>query len=302
MDGHRPICGYGEKGVKRHLEEEHMQTLSEAGICIVPTPIGLRYVRSQLGLTQEKLGAALKISRTGINRWERRKFEPTAANREELEHFCRQQRVDYASFQLGSVVLKIISNYDKYTSDHCFRVAMLVEKLGKKIRGIDLAALKVAAILHDTGKLFIEQELLNKAGNYDESEKALMKEHAATGGVLVALLMVKHPLAGRIVKEHHERIDGKGYYAKAGSQILLESKVLSVCDIFDACSTRRPYKAECSVEKSLAILRANAGLDQGIVNKLERIVRNTKLLDNLECDEHLYVYDDKVAFYPKQRA
>jgi len=96
----------------------------------------------------------------------------------------------------------------------------------------------------------------------------------------------------------------KVYKAARGlkaKDILTEAKLLSVCDIFDAMTTKRTYKDEVSVEKALEELRGNAGLDQGLVEKFAKVIRKPGFLDSLEDDSHVFVYDDRRAFY-RQKA
>jgi HD-GYP domain-containing protein (c-di-GMP phosphodiesterase class II) len=278
-----------------------MKTLTEAGISIVPTPLGLRYVRAQLGLAQDELAAAIGVSFATVNRWERNRYEPTADNRAALERFCRKKGVDYESYQIGMVMLKVISNADAYTGGHCHRVCVLAGLLGRRMQGVDVEALKTAAILHDLGKVFVDHGLVKKRGRYTSGEREKMKEHAGAGGILVAMLMVSHPLASTIVRQHHERLDGGGYYRTPGHKIIVESRILAVCDVFDALTTTRSYRPAMAMEIAMDKMKKDNGLDQQVVKLLERVLRDPKVLGDLESDDHLYVFQDRRAFYGKAR-
>ena len=278
-----------------------MKTLTEAGVSIVPTPLGLRYIRAQRGLTQAELALALGLSYTTINRWERKRYEPTRENREALEDFCRRRKVDYESYQVGMVLLKVISNVDDYTGGHCHRVCVLAEKIGRRMKNIDLEALKAAAILHDLGKAFVDPYLVKKQGRYTPAEREKMKEHAGAGGVLIALLMIRNPKAAPIAQQHHERLDGGGYYHTPAHRILPEARILAVCDVFDSLTTTRTYRKALPVEEALEIIAQDRGLDQQVVKLLVRILRERKVLDDLEDDGHLYVFNNRRRFYARRR-
>ncbi len=262
--------------------------LIKAGISMIPAPVGIRFVRAQLGLTQAQLAHAIGVSYATINRWERGKYEATKANREALESFCRKRKVDYETFQLGAMLLQIITNADKYTGEHCHRVAILVEHVARQIRGLNVDALKAAAILHDTGKIFVDPRLLKSKRIYNATERKQMAEHSPAGGVLIGLLMVKHPKAATYVARHHDRLTGK----PSDRMVPREARLLAVCDVFDALTTTRSYKTAKSVKTAIEMLKADKGLDQQMVAALARCVRRKGFLDRLEDDNHLYVYDD----------
>jgi len=278
-----------------------MIRLSDFGISMLPSGEGLKYIRTQMGLTQAHLAKALGLSMTTVNRWERGVFEPRRAHRLALEEFCRRHKIPYQEYQVGILAVLLVNNHDAYTAGHCTRVCLLAGETGKHVEGIDLVELRVAAVLHDLGKLICDLRLLNKPGRYNPAEKEQVKGHTKAGRILVSMLMLAHPRSAAIVEQHHERMDGQGYHGLKAKDILTEAKLLSVCDIFDAMTTKRTYKDEVSVEKALEELQGNAGLDQVLVEKFVRVIRKLGFLDSLEDDSHVFVYDDRRAFY-RQKA
>ncbi|HNW91414.1 MAG TPA: HD domain-containing phosphohydrolase [bacterium] len=274
-----------------------MIRLKDFGISMLPSGEGLKYVRAQQGLTQGQLAKALGLSLTTINRWERGIFEPTRSHRLALETFCAKHKLPYQQYQIGILAVRLISNYDRYTSGHCTRVCLLAGETGKQVPGIDLVELRVAAVLHDLGKLICDRGLLNKRGRYNPAERERVKEHTVAGEILVAMLMLAHPKAAEIVGQHHERLDGKGYQGLVEKDILPEAKLLSICDVFDALTTKRPYKVEVSVEMALDIIRKDEGLDQCIAGRFAKAIRKPDFLDAMEDDGHVFVYDDRRVFY-----
>jgi HD-GYP domain-containing protein (c-di-GMP phosphodiesterase class II) len=119
--------------------------------------------------------------------------------------------------------------------------------------------LAIAGLVHDIGKLQLPWEILNKPGRLTDEEFALIRRHPALGASLLEHLggfAEEVP----IVACHHERWDGGGYPAgTAGEAIPLEARVLSVCDVYDALTSDRPYRAAWDHERALALLREERG-------------------------------------------
>jgi putative nucleotidyltransferase with HDIG domain len=125
--------------------------------------------------------------------------------------------------------------------------------------GADLAYLRVAAMLHDVGKVSLPDEILRKPGPLDAGEYEEVKAHPVIGaefvnrvdGLSLIALWVKHS---------HEHFDGSGYPDNlAGEQIPLASRILLVADAYDAMTSDRPYRRALPREEALAELHANSG-------------------------------------------
>jgi HD-GYP domain-containing protein (c-di-GMP phosphodiesterase class II) len=165
---------------------------------------------------------------------------------------------------------------DVYTREHTRRVASLsvtvAEGLG--LRGERLRTLVVAALLHDVGKLRVPDEILQKAGPLTDEEFAVIKRHPSDG---VALLRHVGGFASAepVVLAHHERLDGEGYpNGLSGDEVLLDARILSVCDVYDALTSRRAYRDAWPCERALALLRDQTGtaFDPAVVDALVAVV------------------------------
>tara|TARA_R110000787_G_scaffold86057_5_gene183231 strand:+ start:63793 stop:64914 length:1122 start_codon:yes stop_codon:yes gene_type:complete len=146
-----------------------------------------------------------------------------------------------------------------------------------------------ASPMHDVGKIGIPDGVLLKPGPLNPSEWAIMQTHAQIGADMLA----GHPspvmqMAERIAKTHHERWDGKGYPNKlSGKEIPVEGRICAVSDVFDALTSRRPYKEPWSVEKAIAYIKDGAGtqFDPEIVKCFLRVARQIAQLRMLNPDE-----------------
>ncbi|MDQ0272339.1 HD-GYP domain-containing protein (c-di-GMP phosphodiesterase class II) [Cytobacillus purgationiresistens] len=139
-----------------------------------------------------------------------------------------------------------IEEKDGYTVDHCQRINKLSMMVGEEM-GLEkkrLKSLNIASFLHDVGKLKIPLEILQKPGKLTSDEWMIMKQHSRYGRELlenIGLPFLKE--AGKVVEQHHERYDGKGYpYGLEGDNILTEAAIISVVDSYDAMTSNRIYQ------------------------------------------------------------
>lgn len=127
--------------------------------------------------------------------------------------------------------------------------------------GQDIERIRLATPLHDLGKVGIPGEILNKPGKLSDAEFEATKAHCELGARL--LTSGGTPvlrLAGQIARTHHERWDGTGYPSRlVGAEIPLAGRLTALADVFDALTTRRPYKPALGIEQSLRILRQESG-------------------------------------------
>jgi putative two-component system response regulator len=153
---------------------------------------------------------------------------------------------------------------DTPTGRHVGRMSaycrMLAARLG--IPGPRAAVIQTASLLHDIGKLGIPDRILSKPGKLTEEERREMQAHTTLGHRLLSGSSSELvELAAIIALTHHERVDGKGYpHNLRGDEIPVEGKIAAVCDVFDALTSPRPYRArEFSFEEAVAIMRAERG-------------------------------------------
>ncbi|MBR3307184.1 MAG: response regulator [Lachnospiraceae bacterium] len=162
------------------------------------------------------------------------------------------------------------------------------------------------APLHDVGKIAIRDSVLQKPSSLSDDEFEDMKFHAIIGGELFDYLETKIPdaqfanIASQIAKSHHERWDGKGYpYGLKGEEIPLLARIMAIVDVYDAMTSKRPYKEPFSHEKTMAFIAANSGtqFDPSLVNEFLNISNVIK-----EClDTKEEMIEKKEYFTPKEQ-
>ena len=154
-----------------------------------------------------------------------------------------------------------ISARDPYTVTHQQRVAQIsvaiAEEMGLEQKRIGY--LKIAARLHDLGKISIPMSILSKPGKLSVQETALIKTHPLTGTEMLKPL--KLPICTFLtIMQHHERLDGTGYpFGLSGEDILLEARILAVADVVEAMSSHRPYRPSLGIEHAFEELWQNKG-------------------------------------------
>ncbi|OQX20507.1 MAG: hypothetical protein BWK76_01045 [Desulfobulbaceae bacterium A2] len=158
---------------------------------------------------------------------------------------------------LGSAIAK----RDSDTNIHNFRVTLYSVRLGERLTLSDIAmqGLIKGAFLHDVGKIAIPDVILLKAGKLTGEEFDIMKTHVSHGGdILRSYDWLRD--ADEVVRCHHEKIDGSGYPSGLrGKDIPLNARIFAVADVFDALTSRRPYKEPFSVATSVGIIREARG-------------------------------------------
>jgi len=146
--------------------------------------------------------------------------------------------------------------------NHIDRVSRMCTLLGKQvgITGENLRHLKWGSILHDIGKSIIPDSILLKLGKLDLNEWELLKQHTIEGYNTILAVPVLRPVA-TIPYCHHERWDGQGYpRGLAGDMIPIEARVFTIIDMWDAFTTKRPYKSAWSVDKAVEIMKEQQGI------------------------------------------
>ena len=142
---------------------------------------------------------------------------------------------------------------DPYTGGHQQRVAALSVAIAKEL-GLSqdrINGLRMAAMIHDMGKISIPGEILSKPGPLNEIEFSLIKAHPKVGYDILKSIDFPWPIA-QMVLQHHERMDGSGYPSSLrGEEILLEARVLSVADVVETMASHRPYRPALGLGKAL---------------------------------------------------
>jgi len=152
---------------------------------------------------------------------------------------------------------------DEDTGSHIERMSRYSEAVARKM-GLDgktVERILYAAPMHDVGKIGIPDKILLKPGKLDADEWKVMQQHTTIGARILGGSQTGFiKLAEVIALAHHERWDGTGYpRGLRGTQIPLAGRITAIADVFDALTTRRPYKEPFSLEKSFAIIREGNG-------------------------------------------
>lgn len=172
---------------------------------------------------------------------------------------------------------------DDVTGNHIKRVRHYAETLAKRLGLDDRQAEEIgySSMMHDIGKMHIPDGILKKPGFLSAEEWDVMREHPDQG---VAILRDKsfYAVAREIAGNHHEKWDGTGYpNGKSGEEIPLASRIVTVADVFDALTTRRPYKRAWAEEEAIEELRAQRGtsLDPRVVDAFLDLHREGLIAD-----------------------
>jgi HD-GYP domain-containing protein (c-di-GMP phosphodiesterase class II) len=171
-----------------------------------------------------------------------------------------------------------ITAHDFYTHTHSINVSIYTLSLGSYlgIEGRELEVLGMAAILHDLGKSKIDYEIINKNGKLTDEEFAQMKDHPALGHEIALILGIDDERILSGIRHHHEKVEGGGYPDNLrGEEISQFARIIGVCDVFDALSTKRSYKDPMSSFESLHLMKQQmrGHLDMEMVDAFIKMLR-----------------------------
>jgi len=157
-----------------------------------------------------------------------------------------------------------LREFDEYTTTHSLNVSVLTMALAESL-GLaqqDVRTFGIAGLLHDLGKVSIPAEILNKPGKLSDEERAIMQHHPVAGAKLIIESGRRLDLAAAVAHEHHIMINGHGYptchYRRDCHKA---SKLVHVCDVYDALRTKRPYRDAWEAERVLAYIEERAGTE-----------------------------------------
>jgi putative nucleotidyltransferase with HDIG domain len=166
-----------------------------------------------------------------------------------------------ASLERSIAMLSIAHHYrDPFTVLHQQRTAELAAAIAGELglASLDIAVLRLAASVHDIGKIAVPTEILYRPDALSDAEYAVVKTHSSIGQSILQRLESPFAVA-QIVSQHHERCDGSGYpRGLQGAQILPEARILAVADVFDAMTSKRPYRDGLPSDFVLGELQAMA--------------------------------------------
>jgi HD-GYP domain-containing protein (c-di-GMP phosphodiesterase class II) len=184
---------------------------------------------------------------------------------------------------IGSIrmLAAAIDEKDPYTRGHSGRVAKYSVTIGEMMgmSESDLDRLRISALLHDVGKIGVDDRILKKPGSLTPEEFELMKQHPVKGAnIMRPVAQLREMLPG--IELHHEHMDGKGYpYGLRGDQIPMMARIIAVADTLDAMTTNRPYQSAMDLHYALEKIRELSGtkFDADVVLALDSAIGSGRL-------------------------
>jgi len=177
----------------------------------------------------------------------------TARKQMEVERKRIGESLQRSLVQTIQAIAVTIEKRDPYTAGHQQRVAELATAIAGEM-GLpedQLEGLRLGALIHDIGKIYVPAEFLNRPGHLSNTEFEIIQSHPVMGHDIVKGIEFPWPVAEMVV-QHHERLDGTGYpKGLKGDDILLEARILSVADVVEAMASHRPYRAALPLEEAL---------------------------------------------------
>ena len=177
----------------------------------------------------------------------------------------RRRKIEQLQRYLTSTIQAMVATLesrDPYTAGHQRRVADLARAIAEEMgfSADRIEGLRMAASIHDIGRISIPAEILCKPSKLDELEYELVKVHSQSGYDILKDIEFPWPVA-RIILEHHERFNGTGYpQGLVGDQALLESRILALADVVEAMSSYRPYRPALGIGVAFNEITENKGI------------------------------------------
>lgn len=215
-----------------------------------------------------------------------------------------EEMINYI-IELGDIHKSLydIQTFDNYTYVHSLDTCIMTSFLGmsSNYNEWDLKEMGIGAILHDIGKTKVSYNILNKKGRLTKEEFDEVKKHTIYGAKILKKNVTMPDSVIKIVEQHHERIDGKGYpYGLTGNQISRFAKIVCVCDVYDAVSNDRCYRNKFSPNDAYELILSGTGTS--FDNDTVKNFKNTFSIYPLGCcvklsnDEEGYVISQNKGF------
>ena len=179
--------------------------------------------------------------------------------------------------EIAAAFGQIVDAKSPYTQGHSMRVALYADLVAQELGLTESRRrwLKRGAVLHDVGKLGVSNTILDKPGKLEAEEWEAVKRHAAYTGSILGRIKIFEELA-YVSSAHHERLDGAGYpLGLKGDEIALETRIITVADIFDAITAERPYRGAIPIPKTLDIMaeQVDIAIDKNCFEALKRVAQ-----------------------------
>jgi PAS domain S-box-containing protein/putative nucleotidyltransferase with HDIG domain len=203
--------------------------------------------------------------------------------RSERDHYLQahqksDERLKQVLVDTIHAVSLTVEKRDPYTAGHQYRVAQLSVAIGQELEmdADRLEGLRLGAMIHDIGKIYVPAEILNRPGRLSKAEFEMIKSHSEVGFDIIKDVQFPWPVA-QMVLQHHERIDGSGYpKGLRGDEIILEAQILAVADVVEAITAHRPYRPAVGLDKALLEIETNRGTryDPDVVDACLHLIRD----------------------------
>ncbi|HNR13899.1 MAG TPA: response regulator, partial [Thermodesulfobacteriota bacterium] len=176
------------------------------------------------------------------------------------------------------VISSTVECKDPYTAGHQRRVSNLAQAIATlmNLPENQVDAIRIAAAIHDLGKISIPAEILSKPGRLSTIEFQIIKTHPQVGYEILRPIDFPWPIA-HIVYQHHERMDGSGYpLGLRGNAILIEARIIAVADVLEAMASHRPYRPTLGINQALEEISRNRGItyDEDVVDACLTLIQN----------------------------
>lgn len=191
-----------------------------------------------------------------------------------------KDQVVHCLFQIVRTLGDTIGLKEEYTPKHQSNVAQIARTISQVMcldRDI-IDGIRIGATLHDFGILRIPTEILTKPSKLTEQEFEIMKQHPVHGFNMLKSIDFPWPV-GRMVLQHHERMDGSGYPGGiSGSEIILEARIIAVADVVESMTSDRPYRKALSEQAAMEELKAGRGTryDKSVVDACVELYTNQR--------------------------
>lgn len=195
-----------------------------------------------------------------------------------------KEQVVHCLYQTVRTMADTISIKEPYTPQHQNNVSQISRCIAQimKLDHDMIDGIRIGAMLHDFGIIRIPTDILNKPGKLSDQEYEIIKQHPVHGFQILKAIDFPWPV-GRMVLQHHERLDGSGYPGGlSGSDIILEARIIAVADIVDSMTSDRPWRKALPVETALEEIKKHRGTkyDAAVVDAcIHLYIHESKRLD-----------------------
>jgi PAS domain S-box-containing protein/putative nucleotidyltransferase with HDIG domain len=197
--------------------------------------------------------------------------------RDILERKQNEKNINLTLEKIIEAMEIIVEMRDPFTARHQQQVSKLAVAIAEEM-GLsqdEINGIRLAAAIHDIGKIYVPAEILTRPGKISSTEFSLIKTHPLMGYEILKKIEFPWPIA-KMVAQHHERLDGSGYpEGLSGENILFEARIITVADVVEAMASHRPYRPAYGVKNALEEISKNNGLlyDEQVVEACLRLFR-----------------------------